>query len=152
MTDRCALDSSRLSGTFGVHSITVGGILPYLGVGKGWKITKIVEISTSLTLLKMTDFSTFFENKPLLRKEHTWRYPNGIKNFLLGPKATNGYDESMSKCIRGCRRGLEILDITPKSSKFGGRWNVRNFDDFGVISRISKPHLHPRMNFDILSS
>ena len=71
MINQSALHSSTLSGTFGVHGITVGGILPYLGLGKGRKITKIVEISTPLTPLQMTGFQHFFENKPLASQKRT---------------------------------------------------------------------------------
>ena len=60
MINQSVLHFSKLSGTFGVLGITVGGILPYLGLGKGRKITKIVEISEPLTPLNMTVFSTFF--------------------------------------------------------------------------------------------
>ena len=75
MTNRCALDSFRLSGTFGVHGITVGGILPYLGLGKGRKSWKIVEISTSLTPLKMTDFQHFL-------KISLWHERNALDDTL----------------------------------------------------------------------
>ena len=63
MITRCALDCSRLSGTFDVYGITVGGILPYLGLGKGRKSCKIAEISTSLTPLQMADFFNIFWEK-----------------------------------------------------------------------------------------
>ena len=70
MINRCALDCSRLSGTFDGYGITVRGILPYLGLGKGRKSCKIAEISTSLTPLQMTDFQHFLEKKPLARERN----------------------------------------------------------------------------------
>ena len=68
-----------------------------------------------------TDFSTFFENKPLAWQKRTGRWPNVIKKCFLDPRATNGYDENALQCIQRCRWGLEILDITQ---------NRRNFEAF----------------------
>ena len=65
---RCALDALRSSGSFGVHGIIAGRILPDLGLGKGRKSWKIAEISTPLTPLKMTHFSLFQENKAPTRE------------------------------------------------------------------------------------
>ena len=45
---RCALNSSKLSATFGGYATIVGGIISYLALGKGRKSCKIVEISACL--------------------------------------------------------------------------------------------------------
>ena len=56
MIIRCALNASRLSGSFGVHGIIAWGILSDLRLRKGWKSWKIAEISTPLATPKTPNF------------------------------------------------------------------------------------------------
>ena len=65
----------------------------------------------------MEQLSIFRENTDSAREICTWEYPERLRNFSLGPKETNVYDESVLQGIWGDRWGSEMLDVIPKSSK-----------------------------------